>query len=130
MHYDIYRRMGAQVKAILHAHPVYCTALAAQRREIPAFHYMVGVAGGKKIPCAPYFTFGTQALSDGIISTLLSEPRQCIGGQYSGCLMANHGIITIGKDLSGCFKVASEMELLAHQYDAPRQWILSLSGCS
>jgi hypothetical protein len=60
MHYDIYCEMP-QVNAVLHAHPTYCTAVAAQRRPIPAFHYMVGVANGKQIPCAPYLTFGTQA---------------------------------------------------------------------
>ena len=50
-HLDIYRARPA-AKAILHAHPTYCTALAALHLEIPAFHYMVGAAGGKKIPCA------------------------------------------------------------------------------
>ena len=50
-----------------------------------AFHYMVGAAGGKKIPCAGYATFGTQELSDEILDAL--------GETYSGCLMANHGMV-------------------------------------
>jgi L-fuculose-phosphate aldolase len=84
MHLDIYRARPA-AQAILHAHPTYSTALAVQRREIPAFHYMVGAAGGKKIPCAGYATFGTQELSDEILDAL--------GDTYSACLMANHGMV-------------------------------------
>ena len=46
-HRDIYR-YRADAQAILHAHPIYCAALACLGRPIPAFHYMVAVAGGKK----------------------------------------------------------------------------------
>ena len=62
-HRDIY---GARddVDAIVHAHAPFCTALACHSRTIPPFHYMVAVAGGPDIRCAPYATFGSQALAD------------------------------------------------------------------
>src|SRR5207237_505400 len=62
-HYDLYRARD-DAHAIVHTHAPYCTTLACLRRGIPAFHYMVAVAGGSDIRCAPYATFGTQALSD------------------------------------------------------------------
>ena len=63
IHHDIYAARP-DAGAILHAHPVACAALACMHKPIPAFHYMVAVAGGNDIPCAPYETFGSQELSN------------------------------------------------------------------
>jgi len=59
MHHDIYLARP-DVGAIIHTHSTYATALACARKSIPAFHYMVAVAGGDSIRCAPYATFGTR----------------------------------------------------------------------
>ena len=61
-HRDIYTARN-DAGAIVHTHSVHATALACLNRGIPAFHYMVAVAGGHDIRCAPYATYGTQALS-------------------------------------------------------------------
>lgn len=95
------------VEVVLHAHPVFATALACQRRNIPAFHYMVAVAGGKSIECADYALFGTQALSKHVLKAL---------GPRKACLMANHGIIALGKNLKSALALAVELETLAAQY--------------
>ena len=105
-HRDIYQARE-EVNVVLHAHPVFCTALACQHRSIPAFHYMVAVAGGKSIECAGYALFGTQALSDQVLAAL--ENRRA-------CLMANHGMIALGSDLRGALALAVEVETLAAQY--------------
>ncbi len=105
-HYDIMRIRG-EVGAILHAHPPFCTALACLGMEIPAFHYMVAVAGGDTIRCAPYATFGTQELSDHALAAL--EGR-------TACLLANHGMICVGRDLKSVLALALEVETLAQQY--------------
>ncbi len=97
----------AEVRAIVHAHPRYATALACTGRGMPAFHYMVAVAGGDDIRCAPYHTFGTQALSDAALAAL--EGRRA-------CLLAHHGIIAVGPDLAAALKLAGEVESLAAQY--------------
>ena len=73
----------------------------------PLFHYMVAVAGGDSIRCAPYATFGTQALSDHAVAAL--EGRQA-------CLLANHGMIALGKTLGEALALAQEVETLASQY--------------
>jgi L-fuculose-phosphate aldolase len=97
----------ADVGAIVHAHSRHATALACTGRGIPAFHYMVAVAGGADIRCAPYHTFGTQELSDAALAAL--EGRKA-------CLLAHHGIIAVGGDLAAALKLAGEVESLAAQY--------------
>jgi len=105
-HHDIYHARP-EARAILHAHPVHCTALACLNRPIPAFHYMVAVAGGRDIRCAPYATFGTQALSDHVL--------QALAGRRA-CLMANHGLLCIASTLPRALDRALEIENLAQSY--------------
>lgn len=105
-HRDIYKSRP-DVNAIVHAHPLFCTALACTRRDIPAFHYMVAVAGGKSIRCARYATFGTEALSRNVLEAL-TERR--------ACLLANHGSVTVGKNLEAALNLMEEVEWLASQY--------------
>jgi L-fuculose-phosphate aldolase len=96
-----------EVNAVLHAHSMFSTTLACLRRPIPAFHYMVAMAGGTSIRCAPYATFGTEELSRHAVAAL--EGRKA-------CLLANHGLITVGADLAAAFKLAVEVETLAAMY--------------
>jgi len=93
--------------AVLHAHPPFCTALACLRRDIPAFHYMVAVAGGDSIRCAPYATFGSAALAAGVHAAL--EER-------TACLLANHGMVALAASPTGALELATEVEALAAQY--------------
>lgn len=96
-----------EITVVLHAHPIFSTALACLGRDIPAFHYMVAVAGGASIRCAPYATFGSQALSDNALAGLQGR---------RACLLANHGIIALGETLSRALDLAVEVEALAQQY--------------
>ena len=105
-HRDIFRSRH-EVDAIVHTHSPQATSLACTGRGIPAFHYMVAVAGGPDIRCAPYHTFGTQQLSDAALAAL--EGRKA-------CLLANHGVITVGADLPAALALADEVENLAAQY--------------
>ena len=105
-HRDIYGAR-ADAQAIVHTHAPFATTLACLHRGIPAFHYMVAVAGGKDIRCAPYATFGTQALSDHAVAAL-AERR--------ACLLANHGMIAIGTSLAQALALAVEVETLAEMY--------------
>ncbi|MET0594028.1 MAG: class II aldolase/adducin family protein [Polyangiaceae bacterium] len=106
LHRDIYvARKDSQ--AIVHAHSMFSTTLACLDREIPAFHYMVAVAGGSSIPCAPYATFGTQDLSDATVSALEG---------YKACLMSHHGMVAFSDDLPAALALAVEVETLAAMY--------------
>lgn len=101
------------VGAIVHTHSVAATALACLRQGIPAFHYMVAVAGGSDIRCAPYALFGTQELSDAALEALQDR---------KACLLANHGVIALGKKLGQALDLAQEVETLAQQYLAAKQF--------
>ena len=110
MHLDIYR-VRPEVGAVVHVHSPYATTLAClpaiQAAGIPAFHYMIAVAGGHDIRCARYATFGTQALSEAAL-VALSDRR--------ACLLANHGQMALGADLPQALSLALEVESLSRQY--------------
>ena len=105
-HRDIYATR-ADALAIVHTHAPFATSLACLQRGIPAFHYMVAVAGGADIRCAPYATFGTQELSDHALEALAGR---------KACLLANHGMIAIGVSLAHALALAIEVETLAEMY--------------
>ena len=105
-HKDIYINK-TEANAIVHAHSPHATAVSAHSKDIPAFHYMVALAGGDDIKCAMYATFGTQELSNNIIDAL--ENRKA-------CLMSNHGQVAFGNNLESAFELALEIENICHQY--------------
>ncbi|NVK19709.1 MAG: class II aldolase/adducin family protein [Methylocystaceae bacterium] len=105
-HRDIYEAR-ADVQAIIHTHSKFATTLACLRRELPPFHYMIAVAGGKNVRCAPYATFGTQELSNHAIDALQNR---------KACLLANHGMIVAAESLKKALAIAHEIELLCEQY--------------
>jgi L-fuculose-phosphate aldolase len=95
------------VDAILHAHAMFATTLACLRRPIPAFHYMVAVAGGDSIPCAPYAVFGSPELAEHAVRALADR---------DACLLANHGMVAVGSSPRAALDLAIEVETLAAQY--------------
>jgi L-fuculose-phosphate aldolase len=105
-HRDLYMRRP-ETNAIVHTHSLHATTLACLGRGIPAFHYMVAVAGGRDIRCAPYATFGTQQLSDHALLALQDR---------KACLLAQHGMIATGASLENALALAVEVETLAHIY--------------
>lgn len=105
-HLDIMKARD-DIGGIVHAHPPFATALACLRRDIPAFHYMVAVAGGAVIKCSEYATFGSGDLSAVAINAL---------GDRNACLLANHGIIACGETVDKALALAVEVEALAGQY--------------
>ncbi len=105
-HQDIYVNKK-KAKAIVHAHSTCATAVSTHQKNIPAFHYMVAVAGGEDIKCSKYATFGTKNLSRNIIKALKNR---------SACLIANHGQVAFGENLEKTFELAQEIENICHQY--------------
>jgi L-fuculose-phosphate aldolase len=105
-HQDIYVNKK-EAKAIVHTHSTCATAVSTHQKSIPAFHYMVGVAGGEDIKCTKYTTFGTRKLSKNILSALKNR---------SACLIGNHGQIAFGENLDKAFELAQEVENICHQY--------------
>ena len=105
-HKDIYLNKK-EANAIVHSHSTHATAVSTHGKSIPAFHYMVALAGGNDIKCADYATFGTDELSKNIINAL--ENRKA-------CLMSNHGQVAFDSSLDKAFELAEEVENICHQY--------------
>ena len=97
-----------EFNVVVHNHALYCSTVACLNIDhIPAIHYMIGVGGGKIIPCVPYATFGTQELSDHISKGMKG---------YKACILKNHGLLVADKSLDRALNVAQEIEHLAHIY--------------
>lgn len=106
MHAAVYQARP-DAGAVVHTHATFCTTLATLRRDIPPFHYMVAVAGGDSVRCAPYATFGTPDLARHAMEAL--EGRRA-------CLLANHGMLALGASPSAALDLAWEVEGLAELY--------------
>ena len=106
MHAGLYARRP-DVGAVVHCHARHATILACAGKPIPPLHYMVGVSGKAWVPLAPYQPFGSIELADAVADAME-------GGL--ACLMANHGLIAVGRSLSRALAVAEEMEEQAAVY--------------
>ena len=96
-----------EINAVIHTHSMFATTLACLHKDIPPFHYMIAVTGADTIRCAPYALFGSQALSDNALAALIDR---------KACLLANHGMIALGRDLGDALAVTIEVENLCEQY--------------
>jgi len=112
MHTSILRAYP-EINAVIHTHADACVALSCLGKPLPAFHYMVAAFGGSDVRCARYATFGTAALAASAVEAL--EGR-------TACLLANHGMIAVGKTLKAAFDTTIKLETLARQY------LLALQG--
>ncbi len=105
-HQAIYRARP-DLNAVLHTHSTHAAALACLRRELPAFHYMVAIAGSDHVPCVPYHLFGTEALSQAVAGAMVG---------VDACLLGNHGLVAAGPTLPKAMKVLQEIESLCEVY--------------
>lgn len=96
-----------EIGAVIHTHSTFATTIACMRRDVPAVHYMIALAGSDSISCAPYSLFGEQELSDHALHALQGR---------KACLLANHGMIALGTDLADALEVAVEVEFVCEIY--------------
>ena len=94
------------IAAVVHTHSPYACVMACLGREIPVFHYLVALAG-RKIPVAPYACFGTPELARSAAGSM---------GDGKAVLLANHGMVSVGRSLSGAFRIAETVEFAAMVY--------------
>lgn len=106
LHRDLFAARP-EIEAIVHTHSLYCTSIACLRRPLPAIHYMIALAGTDEIPCADYATYGSAELAHNVLRAL---------GAGDACLMANHGMVALGRSLDAALRLAAEVETLAGQY--------------
>ncbi len=106
MHLYIYRNRP-EISAIVHCHSMWASILSCSRKKIPSFHYMVAEFGGNDIKCAEYATFGTRKLAKNVLKVLKER---------NGCLISNHGQLTIANNLNNALDLAVSLEKLSKQY--------------
>ena len=106
LHMMLYKKRK-DINAIVHTHSTWASILSCLRIKIPSFHYMIAEFGGNEIPCAKYSTFGTLELAQNVTKAL---------GNKKGCLISNHGQITVGKNLEEAFYLSKSMEKLSKQF--------------
>lgn len=105
MHLAVYRARP-DVGAVVHTHSPWATTWAVLGREIPAVHYAIASIGDS-IRLAPYATYGTAELAEGVVRVL---------GADNGVLLASHGVLTVGGDLGAAVEHAVKVEFLAEVY--------------
>ncbi|ADE56639.1 L-fuculose-phosphate aldolase [Aminobacterium colombiense] len=105
MHLALYHKRD-DISAVVHTHSVFATTIACLRWELPPVHYLIGYSG-KKVPLAPYATYGTTELAQNVAEAI---------GSYNAVLLANHGLVTVGSSLSRAFSTAEEIELVSEIY--------------
>ncbi len=100
-------RERPDMPVVVHAHPTFCTTLAMLHREIPACHYMIAAFGGTNVRVAGYARYGTPKLAKLAVKAMKDR---------TACLLANHGMITLGETLAKGMWRAIELETLARMY--------------
>ncbi len=105
MHLEFYKAR-ADVNAIVHTHSKFATAIACMGWELPAVHYLIGMAG-HSVKCAGYATYGTEKLAKKALEAI---------GDSNAVLLANHGLIALGEDVERAFSTAEHLEFVSEVY--------------
>ena len=92
------------IHAVIHCHAKYCTMFAITHQAIPCVIEEVDVYIGGDVPVADYKMTGSQDLADEISRWV---------GERAAVLMANHGLLTVGKSPRDAMKIANLVELTA-----------------
>tara|TARA_B100000989_G_scaffold73831_1_gene52031 strand:+ start:852 stop:1490 length:639 start_codon:yes stop_codon:yes gene_type:complete len=106
LHLKIYENFS-DINSIVHTHSMWASIISCMQLDIPSFHYMVAEFGGDNIRCAEYATFGTVELGAKVVKAL---------NERNGCLLSNHGQVTIGKNLDEAFSLSKALEKISKQY--------------
>lgn len=105
MHSIIYKNRP-DANSVIHCHSMYATTIACMNWDLPAVHYMIGLAG-INVRCAKYATYGAPELADNCLEAI--EGR-------NAALLANHGLIACGGDISSTFSTIEEVEFCCELY--------------
>lgn len=104
LHLGVYERYESG--AVIHTHAPAATALSCVVDEVPCVHYSMLLLGGD-VPVAPYATFGTPALAEGVVDALEGK---------TAALMASHGAIAHGSDLDQALEITQLLEWACSVY--------------
>jgi L-fuculose-phosphate aldolase len=92
------------VHSVIHCHAKFCTMFAITHQPIPCVIEEVEVFVGGDVPVANYQFTGSQDLADEVSKWV---------GDRAAVLMANHGLLTVGKSPKDALKIANLVEITA-----------------
>lgn len=102
----IFYKYRQDIKALIHTHTTYAATVACLGQDLPPLHYLVAYAG-LNVRCAQYATYGTVRLAQNAFEAMKDR---------NACLLANHGLLAGGLDLSHAFNVTEEIEFCCELY--------------
>ncbi|RJX25138.1 MAG: class II aldolase/adducin family protein [Dethiobacter sp.] len=91
LHLAVYKARK-DVKAIIHTHSVFATAFAVSRQDIPVVIEDLAQVVGGAVRVADYGQPGSNELALNAVKAL--------GQEGNAVLLANHGLVVLGRDLS------------------------------
>jgi L-fuculose-phosphate aldolase len=104
MHIYIYSQR-ADVNAVVHAHPPYATGFATARQSLNECLFPEVIVGLGAIPLAEYATPSTDEVAKSLEQYVKAA---------DAILLANHGVVTYGKDLWDAYFKMEKVEHAAH----------------
>jgi L-fuculose-phosphate aldolase len=106
MHIEVHKARK-KMNAVVHAHPPFCSALAVAGMDIPPLIDEQVVLIGGEIKVAQYALPGTPELAKNAVSAL--GPRNAV-------ILANHGVLAVGRDMREALTICELAEELAKIY--------------
>ena len=98
-------RARPEINAVIHTHPVYCTALAVKGIAIqPALTPEGLLVLGREVPMVPYATPGTDDLANALSNAFRTS---------NAFLLEKHGAIAVGRDMAEAFHRMETLEFMA-----------------
>ena len=97
-------RKHDDIHAVMHCHAMFATMFAITHQPIPCVIEEVDVYLGGDVPVASYQLTGSKELGDEVSEWV---------GERAAVLMANHGLLTVGKNPADCLKLAQLVERTA-----------------
>lgn len=111
MHLFVYRERP-EVNAVVHAHPVYATGFASAGLSLESCVAAEIIATLGSIPLAEY---GTPSTAE------LPESLRPLIHRSDAILLANHGVVTVGRELDEAYDRLERVEHYAHIVFVARQ---------
>ena len=104
-HLEIYKKIPG-VNSVIHNHPIYGTGFSILQKKIEAYHYLIGLFGGVDVRCTKFHLPGSMDLANAIVKSLNNRKVT---------LIANHGVVSIGKNLGSTLYLAEQFEAMCKQ---------------
>ena len=97
-------RRYPELGGVIHSHAKYCTMFAVTHQPIPCVIEEVDAFVGGDVPVADYELTGSDELGEEVARHLATR---------GAVLMANHGLVSVGRTIAEAMKVASLVERTA-----------------